>query len=54
MKWLFYVLGVLALLFCVAAFAGGVGIFHEIFAILAGILGVICLGFGALLGRRRT
>ena len=53
MKWLFYVLGVLGLLVCIGAFAGGVGIFHEMFAILAGIFGIICLGFGALLGRRK-
>ena len=50
---MFYTIGIVALILGAAVLASGGFIFQEIAGILIAMFGLVALGFGAIIGRRK-
>ena len=54
MKWIFYGIGAIGLVAGIAILSSPGFIFQQIAGILIALFGLIALGFGALIGRRKA
>ena len=52
MRWLFYIVGVVALLGGFAIFFTGPFITQQIMGAIVALFGLVALGFGAMIGKR--